>query len=100
MEATAAPPPSEGTRYRALETISRILRVLAWVVLVLGGLGVLIAGVIALADEPASGLAILVGGALYVAFIALALFAYAELIRLMIDMESNTRRTAEAIARR
>ena len=46
------------------------------------------------------GLLVLVGGLLYVAVIALFLFAYAEIIRLVIAVEDNTRVTAEAVAGR
>ena len=53
-------------------------------------------------DDGSAGraLAILVGGALYVAFLALFLFAYGELVRLIIAVEENTRRTAEVLAGR
>ena len=46
------------------------------------------------------GLFILVGGLLYAAVVALFLFAYAEIIRLIIAVEDNTRVTAEALAGR
>ncbi len=42
----------------------------------------------------------MIGGLLYVAVIALFLFAYAEIIRLVIAVEDNTRVTAEAVAGR
>ena len=102
----APPPPPQAQlqeRYRALRTVATIIRVLAFIIAILGGLGVLIASVaIGVSDDGGvgQGLATLVGGALYVAFIALFMFAYGELINLIIAVEDNTRRTAEALAGR
>jgi len=48
----------------------------------------------------AQGLLFLVGGLLYVAVVALFLFPDAEIIRLIIAVEDNTRLTAEALAGR
>lgn len=42
--------------------------------------------------------AVLFGGVISVAFWALALFAYAAFIRLMISIEANTRKVAETLS--
>ncbi|HVL64011.1 MAG TPA: hypothetical protein VM573_02450 [Actinomycetota bacterium] len=87
------------SRYGSLRTIARIFRVLAWITIIFGGLGVLGATVSG-AAQGASGeaLVMLIGGGLFVAFYALMFFAMAEFIHLMVDVEANTRRTAEALA--
>ncbi len=90
-------------RYRALRTIATVLRVLAFIVAIVGGLAVLIGAIVTGSAEEGgfgAGLLTLVGGALYVAFIALILFAYAETIRLAIDIEGNTRQTVNALLSR
>jgi hypothetical protein len=102
--ATPPPParaPEHEERYRALRTIASIIRILAYVVAVIGAIGVVIAGISALSQGGGlQGLLVLVGGLLYVAVIALFLFAYAEIVRLVIAVEDNTRVTAEAVAGR
>lgn len=99
----ASPRPAEHEeRYRALRTIAMIIRILAFVVAIVGGLGVLIGAITTLGQGGGVGpaLVILIAGLLYVAVIALFLFAYAEIIRLIIAVEDNTRLTAEALAGR
>lgn len=99
----AAPrPPEHEERYRALRTIAMIIRVLAFIVAIIGGLAVLIGAITTIGQDGGVGpaLLILIGGLLYVAVIALFLFAYAEIIRLIIAVEDNTRLTAEALAGR
>jgi hypothetical protein len=93
-------PPEHEERYRALRTVAAIIRVLAYVVAILGTIGVVIAAISAISQAGAQGLLFLVGGLLYVAVVALFLFAYAEIIRLIIAVEDNTRLTAEALAGR
>jgi hypothetical protein len=91
-------------KYGALRVISTILRVLAWIVLVVGVILVLVGAFtsspVPTPDVP-GGLSVggpsvfgvilsLVGVGLW----SLWLFASAEIIRLFIDLEENTRRTA------
>jgi len=89
---------SDGGRYGKLRTIAGIFKVLAWITIIFGGLGILAATVNA-ADQAGSGaaLGLLVMGGLFVALYALMFFAAGEFIHLMIDVEGNTRRTAEAL---
>jgi hypothetical protein len=61
-------------------------------------LGVLFASLQSASDSGAgAGLAAFIFGGLFVAFYALFFFATAAFIRLAMDIEANTRKTAEAI---
>jgi hypothetical protein len=105
MEAAAPgrpppPPRPTPTRYGVLRAASRVLGILSWIVLVVGGVVVVVGGAITIADGLLRGLLFLVGGALLVAFLAFALVASGELLRLLLDVERSTRRTAEEIAAR
>lgn len=92
-------------RYGVLRTISGILNVLAWVSLAFGILGGLLGGIFGMSSmfgNNAGGgvggglLGILAGAILGV--IWFILFKYsAELIHLAIDLEENTRRTADLL---
>jgi hypothetical protein len=77
--------------------------VFAILIAVLGGIGVVIGAIVA-ASQSGRGIgqffAVLIFGALYVGVVALFMFAYAEIIRLVIAVEDNTRLTAEALAGR
>lgn len=87
-------------RYRALRAVATLLRALAWIVAVFGGLVVVGAAITTgfnVAD-PIRGLSIVVGGLIAVALQALLLFATSALITLFIDIEHNTRATAEILA--
>jgi tetrahydromethanopterin S-methyltransferase subunit D len=85
-------------RYTTLLTIARVLRIVAWVVAILGGLGVIGGTLQTLSDESAGqAFAVLVVGILAVALYTLFFLAAAEGIKLAIDIEGNTRRTAEAL---
>jgi len=87
-------------RYRALRAVATLLRVLAWIVAVFGGL-VIVATAITTGfnvGDPMRGLSIIVGGLVAVAVQALMLFAGSALIMLFIDIEQNTRATAEMLA--
>ncbi len=99
---TRGRPPEHQERYRTLRLIAAIIRILAILVAVLGGLGVIIGTIATLSGDRGVGpaLVVLVVGSLYVAVIALFLFAYGEIIRLVIAVEGNTRLTAEALAGR
>jgi len=93
----------KGHRWPALRTVATIFKVLAWLIVGLGGLAVLIATIaVAVSDDGGigKGLLTLVFGALGVGFYALITFAAAELIAIGIAIEENTHRTAEELASR
>jgi hypothetical protein len=85
-------------RYAGLEAISRVFRILAWLVAILGGLAVIGAS-FGLVGQERSGeaLATLIVGGLLVALYVLLLLAASEGIKIVIDIEDNTRRTANAV---
>jgi hypothetical protein len=85
-------------KYAGLEAISRVFRILAWVVAILGGLAV-IATSFGLVGQERSGeaFATLILGGLIVALYVLLLLAASEGIKIVIDIEDNTRRTANAL---
>jgi hypothetical protein len=99
---TTPPPPTAAAahepedRYGALRTIATILRILAYIVAIVGTILAIIGGVSSIGYDIGSGLVALIGGLLGTAVTALVLFAYAEIIRLVIAIEHNTYRTAEA----
>jgi hypothetical protein len=85
-------------RYRSLQIIATLLTVFGWIVIVLGGLGVLIAAIYTGGQQGVpQAIGILVVGAIYVALFALYAFAGAAIIRLFMAVEENTRLTAEAL---
>lgn len=87
-------------RYRALRIIATLLFVLGWITLVVGALATVIGFIATLSSEDGGrALLILFIGVLYTAFIALYFFAAAALIRLLINVEENTRRTAAMLER-
>jgi predicted ferric reductase len=93
----AALPPEH--RYRSLRIIATLLTVFGWVVLILGGLGVIGFTVFTGQQQGVpQALGVLVVGAIYVALFALYAFAGAAIIRLFMAVEENTRLTAEALA--
>ena len=105
MEASSEVPghTENGQRWPALRTVATIFRVLAWLIVGLGGLAVLIGAIaVAVSDDGGigEGLLTLVFGGLGVGFYALINFAAAELIAIGIAIEENTHRTAEGLAGR
>jgi len=103
-------------KYRALRTISTIYKILAWVVLVMGVLGVCVSsaltatGAVSLLgreEGAAAGVSVIVGagitfvvGLLLVGFYGLLLFAVSEGIQVMLAIEDNTRQMVEALRER
>lgn len=84
-------------RYGVLRTISSFLSVLAWIFLVgsvLGGIGA------AIAIGGGEGFLMVLGGILSGGLMFAMFKAYAELLHLAIDIEENTRRTAEFLKRK
>ncbi|MFL5821399.1 MAG: hypothetical protein ACJ76S_12030 [Solirubrobacteraceae bacterium] len=87
-------------RYRSLRIIATLLTVFGWVVVVVGGLGVVIGTIVTATQQGVpQALGVLVLGALYVALFALYAFAGAAIIRLAMAVEENTRLAAEALTR-
>ena len=90
-------------RYRALRVVIALLRISAWIVAIFGGLVVVGAAITTTADAggtPESwlrGMAIIVGGVVALGLLALALFAASAWITLVMDIEHNTRTTAEMV---
>ena len=74
--------------------LARLFTVLGWLVTVLGGLAV-IAGAVHKASrgDPLHAALFLVGVGLYLGMIALYAFAGAALLRLLVAVEENTRKT-------
>ena len=103
-------------KYRALRIISTIYKILAWIVLVMGVLGVCAYSVILatgfsslLGQEGrvAAGVSGIVGavltfgvGLLTVGFYALLFFAVSEGIQVILAIEENTRQMVEALRER
>ena len=92
-------------RYGIVQTVSGILNVLAWVSLVLGILGGLLGGIFGMGsmfrDNVGAGifggLAGIVAG-VFLGLVWFVIFKYsAEFIHLCIDIEENTRHTAELL---
>ena len=98
-------------KYRVLRIVATIWNVLAWIVLVLsvlGGCGTLALGVLGGAAARSNGVLGLGGGligggitALVAIFFGVlyfvSLYAFAELVDVMLALEENTRATAEQL---
>jgi len=82
-------------RYTALRTIAVVLKVLAWIVAVAGVIGSIFMAVMAVSGLEAIGT--LIGGLLATAIYFVILLAAAEVIRVVIDIEQNTRDSAESL---
>lgn len=84
-------------RFPALQTISGVLRVAGWLILVIGITASIIGAVSAgsIEDGSAATAALALGSGLFSSVIVgVVLLAYADLILLMVDIERNTRATA------
>jgi hypothetical protein len=81
-------------RYYSLRTIATIYQVLAWLIAVVGGVGVIVTAV---SSEGSSGALVFIAGAIYIFFLVLTFFAVAAFIRLMLSVEQSTRTTATAL---
>jgi hypothetical protein len=89
--------PGSPRRYASLRLVATLFSVLAVVVIVFGVIGIGVT--VTRPSEPGSvKAAALFGGLFWVAFLALALFAYAAFVRLMISIEANTRQVAEVLS--
>lgn len=99
MGVSAAQNAAQPERYVGLRTASTILKRSAWVIAILGPIAVFATAINAgRSESPGShdGLAVLIGGMISVALYALFAFAFAEMIRLALAVEANTRRAADA----
>ncbi len=103
MEAPTQPTaPEPDRRYAALRTVSTILRIFALVIAIVGTLFVIGAAIAAGTDDDGGvgeAFGVLIAGLLGVGLYALFAFAAAEMIRLAMAIEANTRRTAELLER-
>jgi len=84
-------------RYGVLRTISAFLNILAWIFLVISVLGGIVA---AFGIGGGEGFLMVLAGILSGVLFFAMFKAYAELLHLAIDIEENTRRTAEFLKRR
>jgi len=83
-------------RYKTLRAISSFLTVLAWIFLVIGGLSGIMMG---LSQDTGMGLLFVLAGILAGGLLFSIVKAYAELLQIAIDIEENTRLTAELLER-
>jgi hypothetical protein len=94
-------------KYSFLPFAARVLKVVGWVVLVIGVIGSIVFGIL-MGQAPADGAVTGVGNTLFGIFIAIGgiiasflawvfLLATSELFYLFMDVEENTRNTAERI---
>jgi len=84
-------------RYKTLRAISSFLTVLAWIFLVIGGLSGIMMG---LSQDTGMGLLFVLAGILAGGLLFSIVKAYAELLQIVIDIEENTRLTAELLERK
>ena len=84
--------PAPERRYASLRTIAGIYQVLAWVIAVIGGIGVIV-----IAASTDNGGLVFIVGAVYLFFIVLTMLAFAAFIRLMLSVEESSRTTAQAV---
>ena len=91
-------------KYRFLPFAAKVLRILAWIVFVVGILGSIILGVgVPLVYEGingGAGILIVVGGIICSFLAWVFLLTIRELLYLFMDVEENTRNTAERITKK
>lgn len=92
-------------RYTVLASIGAVIRYVGAFVLVAGIIVSLLAGLAVVASgnsdggaSPAAGVAVIIGGAAFSFICGLLLVAFADLVQLLIDVESNTRSAALDLA--
>lgn len=81
-------------KYPFLRYATTVLRVLGWIVLVVGVIGSIVFGIMA---GGVTGAFYAVGGVIFSFLAWLSLLATRELIYILIHVEENTRNTAESI---
>lgn len=82
-------------RYPFLRFATSVLRILGWIILVVGVIGSIIFGI---RTGGVTGVLYSVGGAIFSFLTWLFLLATRELLYLLIQVEENTRNTAERIS--
>ncbi len=87
------------TRYGALRTIAVILRVFAWIVGIGCAIGFVVALIWAAVAGEAGPLGIGVMLLIYAVFGFIYLYAATEAIYVILDIEANTRRSADLLQR-
>jgi hypothetical protein len=88
----------EEQRYTALRTIATVLKVVAWILLVLCGLAFVGAVIYAAIQTEAEALLVAVMSVVYGVFGFIYLYAGAEAILVILDIEENTRRSGAFLA--
>ncbi len=83
-------------KYKFLRTAATIYKVIAWIVLVVGVIGSIVAGA---CTGGGSGALVAILGIIYSVVAWVGLLAFAELFYLFIDVEQNTRETSERLAK-
>ena len=83
----------EEIKYAGLRKVSDALRTLAWVVLILSGIGLLV-GLGLLARKPEASGILCLASLIYGVFGFLYLYGTSQLILVVLDIEANTRVTA------
>jgi hypothetical protein len=81
-------------RYPFLRFATAVLRILGWIILVVGVIGSIVLGI---KTGGVTGVLYAVGGAIFCFLTWLFLLAARELLYLLIQVEENTRNTAEHI---
>lgn len=79
-------------RYRAMRTGSALLEVVAWTFAVLGGLGAVILIIAGAARHSLPAVLGGVGVVVVTFLVTLTVLIYAEFLRVIVDIEGNTRR--------
>lgn len=90
------PLPTSERRYRALRSLATLYAVLAWIVLILGGVTVLATA--AQTENGDAGAIVVLGGLMVVVYFAV-LLAASQALRAFMDIEANTRWTARLLYR-
>jgi len=82
-------------KYAALRTVAVIITVIAWIVLIVGVIGSIAGGALAIGTTSGTyAVVIIIGGIVASILYFLVLLAFAQLIYLFVDVERNTRETA------
>jgi len=89
------------TKYRFLRKAATIFKIIGWIVLVVGVIGSIVLGIVMGTQVPmfgGFGVIYAVFGIVYSVIGWISLLAFAEILYLLIDVEQNTRETAEHLA--
>ncbi len=89
---------SDNTRYPAILFISKVIRFVAWCSLILTVLGMIFVFFVLIRDGFIAIFAVF-GAAVFGGFLTLGLFALAESLIVLIDIEYNTRKSSQSMTR-